>query len=135
MLTGRMRPGLKLGIGLAGQSLGLVVLAVGMHAANLPTFLVGGVIIGVGAGMLFKAAVGAVATMAAPAKRGEALAGLFLVSYVGLSLPAVSIGIASRYVTATTAMTSLAVVLLVVLGVVAALSRRTTDPSQKITAG
>jgi MFS family permease len=125
-LTGRMRPGAKLGIGLAGQSLGLVVLTVGMRATSLPTFLVGGVIIGIGAGMLFKAAVGAVATMAAPAKRGEALAGLFLVSYVGLSLPAVSIGIASRYVTPTTAMTSLAVVLLVVLGVVAALSRRTT---------
>ncbi len=104
-LTSRMHPGAKLGIGLAAQALGLVVLTAGMHATNLPTFLVGGVAIGIGAGMLFKAAVGAVATMAAPAKRGEALAGLFLISYVGLSLPAVGIGIVTRYVTATTAMT------------------------------
>jgi MFS family permease len=98
-----------------------------MYAANLATFLFGGVIIGVGAGLLFKAAVGAVAAMAAPAKRGEALAGLFLVSYVGLSLPAVSIGIVTRYVTATTAMTWLTVVLLVILVVVATLSRRRTS--------
>jgi MFS family permease len=126
-LTSRMRPGAKLGSGLAAQALGLVVLTVGMHAANLPTFLVGGVTIGIGAGMLFKAAVGAVAAMAAPAKRGEALAALFLISYLGLSLPAVSIGIATRYVTATTAMTSLTVVLLAILGAVATLSRRGTS--------
>ncbi|MCW2782616.1 MAG: csbC [Marmoricola sp.] len=128
-LTSRMRAGVKLGIGLVGQALGLIVLVVGMHAANLATFLVGGVIIGVGAGMLFKAAVGAVAAMAAPAKRGEALAGLFLVSYVGLSLPAVSVGIVTRYVTATTAMTWLTVVLLAILVVVATLSRRRSPTS------
>jgi MFS family permease len=123
-LTSRMRPDVKLATGLAAQALGLVVLTVSMHATNLPAFLVGGAITGIGAGMLFKAAVGAVATMAAPAMRGEALAGLFLISYLGLSLPAVGIGIVTRYVTATTAMTSLAVVLLVLLGVVATLSRR-----------
>ena len=126
-LTSRMRPDTKLGTGLAAQGLGLVVLTVGMHATNLPAFLVGGAITGVGAGMLFKAAVGAVATMAAPEMRGEALAGLFLISYLGLSLPAVGIGIFTRYVTATTAMTSLAVVLLLVLGAVATLIRRRTS--------
>jgi MFS family permease len=131
-LTSRVQPGAKLFTGLVAQALGLVVLNVGMHATSLATFLVGGVIIGVGAGMLFKASVGAVATMAAPAKRGEALAGLFLISYVGLSLPAVSIGIVTRYVSATTAMTALGVVLLAVLGVVATLSRHgmETDPQK-----
>ena len=123
-LTSRMRPGVKLCIGLVGQALGLVVLVAGMYAGNLATFLVGGVVIGVGAGTLFKSAVGAVAAMAAPAKRGEALAGLFLISYVGLSLPALSIGVVTRYVSATTAMTWLMVVLLAILGGVAALSRR-----------
>jgi MFS family permease len=127
-LTSRMRPGAKLGIGLAAQALGLVVLVVGMHATNLPTFLVGGVTIGIGAGMLFKAAVGAVAAMAEPARRGEALAGLFLISYLGLSLPAVGIGVLTLYVSATTAMTSLAVVLLVLLGVVATMGRGRTSP-------
>jgi MFS family permease len=125
-LTSRMRPRTKLGIGVAGQALGLIVLVVGMHSANLATFLVGGLIIGVGAGLLFKAAVGAVAAMAAPANRGEALAGLFLISYVGLSLPALGIGVVTRYVTATTAMTWLTVVLLAILGGVAGLSLRRT---------
>jgi predicted MFS family arabinose efflux permease len=133
-LTSRMRRGAKLATGLAAQALGLVLLTVGMHATNLSAFLVGGAITGIGAGMLFKAAVGAVVTMAAPAMRGEALAGLFLISYLGLSLPAVGIGIVTRYVTATTAMTALAVVLLVLLGAVATLSRdREPASSDRIT--
>jgi predicted MFS family arabinose efflux permease len=129
-LTSRMRPGAKRATGLAGQALGLVLLTVGMHATNLPAFLIGGAMTGIGAGMLFKSAVGAVATMAAPAKRGEALAGLFLISYLGLSLPAVGIGIVTNYFTATTAMTALAVVLLALLGAVATLSRhRDREPA------
>ena len=124
-LTGRMRPGDKLASGLAAQALGLVLLAVGMHAINLPAFLVGGAITGIGAGMLFKSAVGAVATMAAPARRSEALAGLFLISYLGLSVPAVGIGVlTTRHVTPTAAVTWLAIMLLIILGAVAALSRR-----------
>ncbi len=122
-LTGAMRHDARLSIGLGGQAIGLIVLVVGMHAANLATFLVGGVLVGVGAGMLFKAAVGAVAGMAAPAKRGEAIAGLFLISYAGLSLPALGVGLVTRYVGATTAMTWLTLVMLAVLGGVAALSR------------
>jgi MFS family permease len=129
-LTRRMRPGAKLGVGIAAQALGLVVLTVGMRASNLPTFLLGGVTIGIGAGMLFKAAVGAVAAMAAPTKRGEALAGLFLISYVGLSLPALGIGIATRYVTSATAMTWLSLVLFAILGTVATLGIRRT-PRQR----
>lgn len=123
-LTSRMRPGVKLAAGLAGQAVGLVVLVAGMRAADLTTFLVGGVLIGVGAGLLFKAAVGTVAAMAAPVKRGEALAGLFLISYLGLSLPALTIGVMTRNIAPATAMTWLAAVLLAILGAVAGLSRR-----------
>jgi hypothetical protein len=53
--------------------------------------------------MLFKSAIGAVAALAAHAKRGEALSGLFLICYVGMSLPAVGIGIAVNYISLTTA--------------------------------
>jgi hypothetical protein len=62
--------------------------------------------------------------------RGEALAGLFLISYVGLSLPALGIGIATRYVTPATAMTWLSIVLFAILGTVATLSTRRT-PRQR----
>jgi hypothetical protein len=62
--------------------------------------------------------------MAGPGRRGEALAGLFLISYLGLALPAVGLGIATRYTTATTAMTWFTGVLLALLATVVVLGRR-----------
>ncbi|HEY0698787.1 MAG TPA: hypothetical protein VGD43_13370, partial [Micromonospora sp.] len=50
--------------------------------------------------------------------------GLFLISYLGLIVPAVGIGVATRYVAATTAMAWFTGALLVVLAVVGGLSRR-----------
>jgi MFS family permease len=123
-VTSRLRLGARQVAGLVAMAAGLVTLVIGMVLTDFPTFLVGGVLAGVGAGMLFKAAVGSVAGMAAPEKRGGALAGLFLVSYVGLSLPAVGIGLVSLLVTPTVAMTGLTVVLLIVLVVVGVLARR-----------
>jgi hypothetical protein len=58
----------------------VVALAVGLHRASPALFLIGGIIAGMGARVLFKSAVGAVAATAGPATRGEALAGLFLIS-------------------------------------------------------
>ncbi|SEG95402.1 Predicted arabinose efflux permease, MFS family [Actinacidiphila yanglinensis] len=123
-LTGRLSTAAKRRAGLLTQAVGLVVLLAGMRDANLPAFLAGGILSGIGAGVLFKAALGAVAAAAVPAKRSEALADLFLISYVGLSLPALGIGLATREVSTTTAMTWFTAVLLVMLGAVAALGRR-----------
>jgi len=75
--------------------------------------------------MLFKSAVGSVAAMAAPARRGEALAGLFLVSYLGLALLPVGLGVAGRYTSTSGAMTWFAGVVLALLAGVALLARRT----------
>ncbi|RQW97712.1 MFS transporter [Micromonospora inaquosa] len=123
-LTNRLSAPAKVRLGLLAQAVGVPVLLVGMHTANLAAFLVGGMIAGIGAGVLFKAAVGAVATMAAPARRGEALAGLFLIAYLGMILPSVGIGVATRAVTAGTAMTWFTGLLLVMLAGVAVLFRR-----------
>jgi predicted MFS family arabinose efflux permease len=123
-LTSRLPAGAKMTLGLIAEAAGFLTLVIGMRTTNLTTFLVGGIVAGIGAGMLFKAAVGTVVAMAAPAKRSEALAGLFFISYLGLSLPAVSIGIATLSVAATTAMTWFTVVLLVLLAGVAVFSRR-----------
>jgi len=122
-LSSRMRPTAKLALGLAAQAVGLVALTIGMHVASLPVFLVAGIVTGIGAGVLFKSAVGGVVATAAPAQRGEALAGLFLISYLGLSLPALGLGLVTRYISSVTAMTWLAGILLVILGGVAGLSR------------
>jgi hypothetical protein len=110
------------------QAGGVAVLAIGMHITNLATFLVGGIGAGIGAAVLFKSAVGTVAGMARPAKRGEALAGLYLVSFLGMALPAVGLGLASRYTTAVTAMSFFAAVLLVLLAAVGVLARRSPPP-------
>ncbi|GAB3932896.1 MFS transporter [Micromonospora vulcania] len=123
-LTNRLSAPLKARLGLLAQAVGVPTLLVGMHTANLAAFLIGGVVAGIGSGVLFKAAVGTVAAMAAPAKRGEALAGLFLIAYLGLSVPAVGIGVATRAVTAVTAMTWFTGLLLVMLAGVAVLFRR-----------
>ncbi|MGI5500561.1 MFS transporter [Lentzea sp. CA-135723] len=127
-VTGSLSAGVRRVLGLGGQALGLVLVVAGMHATSFPLFLVGGAVAGIGAGVQFKSSIGAVAAMAAPARRGEALATLFFIAYLGLSVPSLSIGLATRYLTPTTVMTWFAGVLLVLLAGVAALSRRTPRP-------
>ncbi|MGQ4384837.1 MFS transporter [Streptomyces sp. SAS_270] len=123
-LTNRLPAPAKRALGLLAQATGVVTVVIGMHTADLATFLVGGVVAGIGAGVLFKAAVGTVVAMAAPAKRGEALAGLFFLSYLGLIIPALGLGLATLTVTATTAMTWFTGMLLILLAGVAVLARR-----------
>ncbi|MFF9162270.1 MFS transporter [Streptomyces longwoodensis] len=123
-LTARLSTAAKRTLGLVAQLVGVVTLVVGMRTGDLTAFLVGGVVAGIGAGVLFKASVGTVAALAAPAQRSEALAGLFLISYLGLTLPAVGIGVATRSFSAVTVMTWFAAALLVLLATVAALARR-----------
>ncbi|MEV1024916.1 MFS transporter [Streptomyces sp. NPDC050264] len=119
-------PRAKMTAGLVAEGAGFLTLVVGMHTAGLAAFLAGGVVAGIGAGLLFKAAVGSVVAMAAPARRGEALASLFLIAYLGLSVPAVGIGVATLSLTATAAMTWFAGLLLVLLALVAVLNRRSS---------
>lgn len=122
--TTRVRPATRLRTGLVAQAAGLVVLTAGMLAARLDVFLVGGLVTGAGAGLLFAAAAGTIAGLAAPHQRGEALAGLFLVAYLGLSLPAMGLGLLARVLPQATAMALLAGALLVLLAALAAASRR-----------
>jgi MFS family permease len=76
---------------------GLGLLAAGMWTANLALFVVGGVITGAGAGMVFKGSLVAAASTAPEGARAEVLAGFFLGAYVGLSVPVVGLGIATMY--------------------------------------
>jgi MFS family permease len=119
-LTGRLSLPARRRLGATAQAAGVLLVVTGMCAASFPLFLLGGAIAGAGAGVQFKAAIGAVATTTAPAQRGEALAGLFFVAYLGMSVPSLSIGLATRFLDATTVMTWFAAILLVVLAGVAA---------------
>ncbi|MEU4425840.1 MFS transporter [Actinoplanes sp. NPDC024001] len=131
-LTGGLSGPAKTTLGLLAQAGGILTLVAGMHTASLVTFLIGGMAAGVGAGVLFKAALGSVAASAAPAERGAALAGLFLLAYLGLGLPAVGLGIATQVLPAVTVMTWFAAVLLLLLAAVALLSRGRSRPAGRL---
>ncbi|MGN6741835.1 MAG: MFS transporter [Amnibacterium sp.] len=60
----------------------------------LPLFVVGAVVAGAGVGLLFRACLGLVAAMAPADRRGETLAGLFLLAYLGLIVPVLAVGAA-----------------------------------------
>jgi MFS family permease len=109
----------RFAIGLAAQATGLLMLAAGTHTATLWLFLAGGAIAGAGAGVLFKSAVGAVAAAAPAGERGEALAGLFLIAYLGLVVPVLGLGVATLWVPATTATLWFTAALLAALGTIA----------------
>jgi predicted MFS family arabinose efflux permease len=80
-------------IGLGALAVGLVVVVVAILVGTLAGLVVGGITVGVGSGVAFKAAVGEVIRIAPAGGRGEALAGLFLIAYLGMSVPVVLLGL------------------------------------------
>lgn len=85
-------------------ALGLALLTGGMWVADAGLFVAGGIVVGAGGGLLFRAAMVTAASAAPPESRAEALAGFFLGGYIGLSAPIVGLGIAITYWSARDAM-------------------------------
>jgi MFS family permease len=79
---------------------GLGLLAGAMWVGDLVMFIIGGVITGAGAGMVFKGSLTAAASVAPDGSKAEVLSGFFLGAYVGLSIPVVGLGVATTYVPA-----------------------------------
>ncbi|HEY8317986.1 MAG TPA: MFS transporter [Amnibacterium sp.] len=71
---------------------GLAVLGSAPALGSLPLFVLGAVIAGAGVGLLFRACLGLVGPMAPEERRGETLAGLFLLAYLGLIVPVLAVG-------------------------------------------
>jgi hypothetical protein len=76
---------------------GLALLIGGMWLPSLAMFVIGGVLTGAGAGLLFRGALVAAGAAAPPESRAEVLSGFFLGAFVGLSVPVVGLGIATEY--------------------------------------
>ena len=89
---------------------GLALLAAGMWFAILPLFIIGGVVAGAGAALAFRGGLTAAAASAPPKARAEVLSGFFLGTYIGLSVPAVILGIVTQYVSARATMVVFAVI-------------------------
>jgi MFS family permease len=107
--------------GLAVLVAGLGLITAAVWLGSLALLLAGGVAAGGGAGAAFKGSVATVLRIAPPAVRGEALAGLFLAAYIGLTVPVVALGVATQLLSARYAVLGFAAAL---AAVVVLVSRR-----------
>ncbi len=112
-------PARQVAIGLVTMAVSLPLLAVSVWFPDLALFLIGGTIAGAGAGVLFRGCVSTVAGLAAARHRGEALAGLFLMAYAGLTVPVIGLGIAVQHFQPRTSLVGFAALILVVIAAVA----------------
>ena len=101
------------GTGTAALSAGLALLVTALWAPSLALFLVGGVITGAGAGLLFKGGLVRASVLAASSpNRAEVLAGFFLAGYLGLSVPVLGLGVAAQFMAPKVALLAFAALLL-----------------------
>lgn len=85
---------LATGVTLNLIGLALLVTATWLTNPSLTLFLIAGAVIGGASAALFKGTLGSAVQVAAPDKLGETVSGYFLSAYLGLSLPAIAVGIA-----------------------------------------
>jgi MFS family permease len=93
-VTWPLRRALAAGMALMVLGLAATVTAVWLPAPSLAVFITGGAITGAGGGAIFKGAVGTVIRISRPESRAEALTGLYLAAFAGLSVPIVGAGVA-----------------------------------------
>jgi len=94
--TNRLTASRVLALGTLAMIAGLVliVVAVRLPAPNLALFLIGGALIGAGAGAIYKGTTGIVLEATAPEDRVAMTSALVIAVFVGLSVPVIGAGIA-----------------------------------------
>lgn len=125
VLTARSSRGQQLVMIATFCSVGLILLATSVLTASLALFVVALALTGAGVGQLFRAAVVTVSGLAEPGERGQVLAALYLIAYVGLAVPTVLVGVALTLAPAVPVIVVFcALVLAAVLGASAAMARQ-----------
>jgi MFS family permease len=99
--------------GMAGLSAGMAMVVTAVWLPSLGLFLAGGAVAGAGAGLMFKSGIVIASGLAAPERRAEVLAGFFLASYIGISIPVVGLGVLEQLVEPRVALLAFAGLLLV----------------------
>jgi len=96
LATATVRPSRVLALGMTSMVVGLalVVTAVRLSTPSLALYLVGGSLIGAGAGTVFKGTTGLVLEKTAPQDRLAMTSALLITAFVGLSIPVVGAGVA-----------------------------------------
>jgi len=72
--------------------LALLTVAVWLPSPSFGVFLAGDIVVGTGCGLMFKGAISTVSEISTPDHRAEALAGVYLASYLGLAGPVIGLG-------------------------------------------
>ncbi|WP_307868365.1 MFS transporter [Umezawaea beigongshangensis] len=101
-------------LGLALVSAGLIGVGTAVPLSSLALFVAGGTAAGAGGGLVFRRSVATASALAAPGSRGEVLAAIFLIAYVGLALPALALGAALTVAPSTLVLPVFALAVLVV---------------------
>jgi MFS family permease len=100
------------------MGLGLLTIAVWLPNPSFGVFLAGDIVVGAGAGLMFKGAIATVSEISSEERRAEALAGVFLGAYAGLSGPVIGLGALTQI--ASTRVSLLVFAALLALGILAA---------------
>jgi predicted MFS family arabinose efflux permease len=111
--------------------LGLTVLSAWLSPPSLAAFLIGGGIVGAGAGAIFKGSLGTVIAISHPADRAQSIAGLLLSGYLGLALPVIGVGIALRQASIKTTLLGFAIVVSLVIVAAAPTLLRHHDAAER----
>lgn len=88
---------------------GLAMLTAATWTGQLAVFVAGAVVTGVGVGLVFKALLATVVSVAPDGSRGEVLAAFFLAAYVGLAVPVLALGLLGAVLSPNVLMTVFAV--------------------------
>ncbi len=94
LISGRLVARAQIMAGAIAVLAGMTTFALAALIASTALFIGGGVIAGFGVGFLFRSALITGAALGDAARRGEVLAGVFLMAYAGMTLPPVLIGFA-----------------------------------------
>jgi len=113
LLTARMALVSQLRLAATLMAVGLAALSTGALLVNLPLFIVAGIVAGAGVGVQFRSSVAVAASLALPPRRGEVMAALFLVAYLGLTVPVLLVGLALAFLPSATVLVGFSVVVIV----------------------
>jgi hypothetical protein len=102
-------------IAIVALLVGLALFVASALSGLLPLFLVGGVVLGGGVGLLFRGAIATAAALAPADRRSEVLASMFLIAYVGLTIPVLLVGVALSLLPAVPVIIGFAVVIAVLV--------------------
>lgn len=103
------------GIATRVVGLALFVVSAWRPTPSLAGFLIGGAVVGAGAGAIFKGSLGTAVAISEPADRAQSVAGVLLSGYLGLSLPVVGMGVALRHASVKTALLGFAVLVSLII--------------------